>query len=365
MILFFASDHSNSLMEPPRKSANGPFTRLKSLTNTITSRRTGSDPVFPPPSWEIDKLVLDSNHGWDHSKFEAPSRTPEEEAVGETAVSTKVPVALGPTRPEPLTFARKLRELIETLPFPSAFTPSQQPGMETPEAEFVEAEVSPAGPPVPPGVDQDMIALLSSEEVMNGGGGEQGEEGKGNQSIWSILSNMWGKGKGKETTGLLGTREQRGLMMYSPLQPTNDSTVELAEVRPTDDASIPPGSQVPDQPTGDMEWVPSTTELSVYATWWGYRLYLPPPTMATLDSVSLKTTAQAAMVTSALKWLLNKIPTMFVPTQFKPALALLKRLGPVIGYVGVFVAWSWGRIKNQDKGWHLVSRRLLHLAHSF
>lgn len=343
-------------MEPSKTSANGPFTRLKSLTNTITSRRTSSYPVFPPPSWEIDKLVLDSNHGWDHSKFEAPSRTPEDEEamakMSETVVSTEVPEAAGSTRPEPLTFARKLRELIEALPFPSAFMPSQQSGVETSKADFVEAEVSPAGPPVPPGVDEDMITLLSSEEVMNGSGGEHRDEGRDNQSIWAILSNMWRKGKGKETTGLLGIHEQRGLMMYSPLQPTDDSTVELAEVRSIDDAPIPTGSQIPDQFTGDIEWVPSTTEMSVYATWWGYRLYLPPATMATLDSASLKTTAQAAMVTSALKWLLNKIPTLFVPVQLRPALALLKRLGPVIGYVGVFVAWSWSRIKNHDKGGH-------------
>ncbi|KAF7784253.1 hypothetical protein Agabi119p4_418 [Agaricus bisporus var. burnettii] len=341
-------------MEPTKKSPQFPtakvtaLARLKTLTDTMTSRRPSSDIVFPPPSWEIDKLVLDSNYGWDRSKLEASSRTPEEEEAvansGETVVSTE---ASGPASPEPLTFARKLRELIEALPLPSAFTPSQKPSVESPETEAVEAEVSPAGPPVPPGVDEDMVTLLSSEGVMNGTERERGEEGKDNQSIWNILSQMRWKGKGKETTGLPDTHEQGGLMVYAPLQPTNDSTVELAEICSTNDVSTPPGSPVPDQP---IKWVPSTTQLSVYTTWWGYRLYLPPATMATLDSVSLTATAQAAMVTSALKWLLNKVPTTIVPVQFRPGLVLLKRLGPVVGYVGVFVAWSWGRIKKHDNG---------------
>jgi hypothetical protein len=139
-------------------------------------------------------------------------------------------------------------------------------------------------------------------------------------------------------------------MMYAPLEPTNDSKVELAEVCSISDTSIPPGSPVKEQPLEDAEWVPSTTQISVYTTWWGYRLYLPPSVMATLDSVSLKATAQAAMVTGALKWLLNKVPDMLVPTPFKPALVLMRRLSPVVGYIGVFVAWSWGRIKKYDKG---------------
>lgn len=279
--------------------------------------------------------------------------------LAETVISTEVPAALEPKEPEPLTFAQRIRELIESLPLPGTSTPSRQSVVGARDVEVLKAGDGSVGPPVPPGVDQDLVMMLSSEEIMNGDEEEEGKEGAERQSVWSILSKMRWKGKERDTGGpehfsAPDIHGQDGLMMYAPLEPANDSKIELAEVCSINDASIPPGSPLPEQPKEDIEWMPSTTQISVFATWWGYRLYLPPPAMATLDSVSLKATAQAAMVTSALKWLLNKVPDMLVPAQFRPALALLRRLGPVVGYVGVFVAWSWGRIKNHDKGWWLL-----------
>jgi len=72
--------------------------------------------------------------------------------------------------------------------------------------------------------------------------------------------------------------------------------------------------------------------------------------MNKLNGMSLKASARAAMITTALKWLLDKIPLMLVPVQFRPAVKMLKTLSPVVGYVGVFIAWSWDRIKCLDEG---------------
>ncbi|KAF5355760.1 hypothetical protein D9756_003702 [Leucocoprinus leucothites] len=359
-------------MDPSQKAGTNRFptakaaalARWRMFADTVISRRQTEKPIFPPPSWEIDKLVIDSNSGWDKTEFEPPSKTPSEEEnvakLAETVVSTEVPVDLEPEDTGPLTFAQRIRDLIESLPLPGAFTPSRQSTtVEAPDPEpnVLKAEDGSTGPPVPPGVDQELVLMLSSEEVMNGDEGEGSNQGTQRQSIWNMLSSMKWKGKEKEmdreqasSSPTPSLTQDHGLMMYSPLEPANDSKVELAEVCSLSDTTARLGSPVLDQPGEDAEWVPSTTQISVYATWWGYRLYLPPSAMTTLDSVSLKATTQAAMITGALKWLLNQVPEILVPVQFRPPLTLLKRLSPVVGYIGVFIAWSWGRIKKHDKG---------------
>lgn len=344
---------------------------MKSLADTITSRRRNSKIIFPPPSWEIDKLVIDSKNGWNQTKFEPPSRTPSgEEAIAklsESVVSTEVPAAMEPDRPEPLTFAQKIRELLESLPFSGASATLRQ-AADAPAAQVLKAEDGSIGPPVPPGVDQDLVQMLSSEEIMNGDEEELGKEKAEQQSVWSILSKMRRKGKEKDVDGVQQSsastgHAEDGLMVYTPLEPLDDPQVELAESVSIADASSAPSSPVPVQSSEDVEWMPSTTQMSVYTTWWGYRLYLPPAAMASLDSVSLKAAAQAAMVTSALKGLLNKVPKMLVPAQFRPALAMMQRLGPVVGFIGVFIAWSWSRIKSHDKGkW--LSVDTIYFAHA-
>lgn len=72
--------------------------------------------------------------------------------------------------------------------------------------------------------------------------------------------------------------------------------------------------------------------------------------MVKLDGTSVQATTRAAMITAALKWMLDKIPIMLIPVQFRPAVKLLKQLGPLVGYVGVFIAWSWDCVRACDKG---------------
>jgi len=276
--------------------------------------------------------------------------------LAETSVSTEVPAASQPEEHEPLTFAQRIRDLIESLPLPGTSATSQQSEKDATNVEVSKAKDGTTGPPAAPGVDEELVQMLSSEEVMNGDEEEAGKEKLNRPSVWSILSTMRWKGKEKDMGGAQNssdpiTHAEGGLMMCAPLEPTNDSNVELAQTCPSPSESPNrPNSPILEQPGEDVEWVPSTTQISVYAAWWGYRLYLPPSVMAALDSVSFKATTQAAMVTGALKWLLDQVPTMLVPPQFRPALMMMKRLGPIVGYVGVFVAWSWGRIKTHDKG---------------
>jgi len=225
---------------------------------------------------------------------------------------------------------------------------------------------------------------LSSESVMNGAalakeGGRRLQSYR--QSVWSALEKLrpgrlgggeiGGKGqKGADASD--GEQVEGGVMMYAPLEPTSDSEVELAEseleyVEPNEsgeDDGVTEGGKdkgkgkeqesgslpTPKAPTYEKVWVPSTTKLSFYTTWWGYRLYLPPPVMEKLGSTNVKATARAAMITTALKWFLDRLPMAMVPPTFKPTVALLKRLSPLIGYIGVFISWSWARITTYDDG---------------
>ncbi|KAJ7492224.1 hypothetical protein FB451DRAFT_1122931 [Mycena latifolia] len=230
------------------------------------------------------------------------------------------------------------------------------------------------------------MKLLSSESVMNG------SISLGRQSVWSMLERLKHRsavdgGKKKEGDGKGDEREDEGVMMYAPLQPDADSQVELADSetvleyfdepaepdKPDADAPVtdtkPPPSPQPEVPPGKktdgvkpsksrrkrkvkehIHWVPSPTKISLQAMWWGYRLYLPPPVMKILDNTHLAAAKRGAMITAALKWLLDKVPMMLLPPQIRPAMIVLKRLTPYLGYVGVFIAWSWTAIKARDKG---------------
>ncbi|KAI0308355.1 hypothetical protein B0F90DRAFT_1807560 [Multifurca ochricompacta] len=101
-------------------------------------------------------------------------------------------------------------------------------------------------------------------------------------------------------------------------------------------------------------WVPSPDKISFQATWWGYRLYLPPPVLDVLNNKRLEAAKRAAIITTALQWLLGQVPLSVVPPQFRPGFLIAQRLVPYIGYIGGFVAWSWGAMKSFDKGYGIV-----------
>jgi hypothetical protein len=72
--------------------------------------------------------------------------------------------------------------------------------------------------------------------------------------------------------------------------------------------------------------------------------------MSVLNNESLEAAKKAAVITTALKWLVDHIPMGILPPQFRPVLLLLQKLVPYVGYIGAFIAWSWSAIKEFDKG---------------
>lgn len=317
--------------------------RLKSFGGTFVNQRKPNKPppiVFPPPSWEINDDFLGTPTpplALAESNFEAP------------------------TPPEPVSFAKKLRSLIENLPLPVALSSVKSAA---PTSSVIDD--GKCGSPVPPGMDDGLVQMLSSEDIMNGNHPTRSQKKKEKErpGIWNILSSLRSGGEEDNPRPGAVEEEEGGVMLCMPLEPSNDSQLKLAEYETVvDESNIDKTSKLNQQTASTKNsdgpfspavekhiWVPSTTQLSLLTTWWGYRLYLPPPVMAKLDGTSVKATARAAMITTALKWLLDKIPMMLVPPQLRPAVMMLKRLSPVVSYIGVFIAWSWDRVRACDQG---------------
>ena len=322
--------------------------RFKSFADNLSFKnkytKLQDEIVFPPPSWFLDDDVTNlsiEGASDEPMKLSTPSEAPAHPLDIDTAVEA----------PEPISFAMKIRPLIDSLPLPTTLTRVGITGgsRNTHESDHVHDEIPKdgRGPPIPASVDARLMQLLSSERVMNGNAvgmeGAKGKEGSYRQSVWSVLERLRPGHIGSERAEDKAQNAQDtsrdhggGVMMYSPLEPTADSEVELAEseleyVDPTETDEptkrtekgkekerIPGPRSVPAAPAYEKVWVPSTTKLSLYTAWWGYRLYLPPPVMATLGSTKVKATARAAMVTTALKWFLDKLPLMMVPPALKP-----------------------------------------------
>ena len=69
-----------------------------------------------------------------------------------------------------------------------------------------------------------------------------------------------------------------------------------------------------------------------------------------LNNQRLEAAKRAAMLTTALQWLLGHVPLTLVPPQFRAGILIARRLVPYLGYIGGFVAWSWGAMKSFDRG---------------
>ncbi|KAG7099850.1 hypothetical protein E1B28_001657 [Marasmius oreades] len=286
--------------------------------------------------------------------------------------------------PEPSTLAMRIKALIDenftfastskssstgshsepSTPGPSNSTTSEVKGTLTPKPEgSADSNRSMFGI-----ADSKLARLLSSESMMNGGI----ENGK--ESVWAILDRMRyrknSKGKERDDDPPDGVQED-GIMFYTPLQPTTELSPEIAEsvledddstsyysavsppTSPPDKASElnnPPSERSTPQSKTKRVFQPSATTLSVQCTWWGYRLFIPPPVMAQLSNTHIAAAKRGAMITAALKWLVDKAPLMMIPPQLRPAMLLLKGFSPYLGYIGAFVAWSWGRVESKDTG---------------
>ncbi|KAJ4478514.1 hypothetical protein C8R41DRAFT_729955, partial [Lentinula lateritia] len=196
------------------------------------------------------------------------------------------------------------------------------------------------------------------------------------------------------------------VMLYLPLQPKNQDEVELAEsqhvvvVLPTsafladDNGSanvehvvtanwkwwpfhskkkeqIPESPKISSQtpPTPGVKkssvspipakavkkvWLPSRTKFSIEATWWGYRIFLPPPVMNILNNEEVTAVKRAAMISAALTWLFAQIPIAVFPPPLQPVVLLLQKIVPYISYIGTFISWSWEAVKEYDTGYGVI-----------
>ncbi|KAF6754354.1 hypothetical protein DFP72DRAFT_384267 [Ephemerocybe angulata] len=368
-----AASSTISPSDPLTKSPQLPIAKLtaisrfKSLTGSLVPKREKRPKLqFPPPSWDIEDIQS-------ATLPPTPAATTPSDPLPAQDSATRTTTSDDSTSEEhvePITFAKRLRSMIELLPIPVMGSTTATPTATDVKANGVlEASAEPMSAPVPPGIDPKLVKMLSSEELMNGDAGADGKDRS--PSIWNILAGLRRDDKDSAKLDDDGTsvgssveEESGGLMMYAPLEPKADSKVCLAEAEVVHENAEPHGHSATDKlkeilhpPTAESEpamekrvWVPSTTELSVLTAWWGYRLYLPPPVMAKLGASSVKAAARAAMITGALTWMLDKIPMAVIPVQFKPAVMMLKRLAPMASYVGVFIAWSWDRIRSLDDG---------------
>jgi hypothetical protein len=198
--------------------------------------------------------------------------------------------------PEPATLAQKIRALITSLPVPT----------NTPERPPIKTDPPPLdadGRPITPAgaihcKDPKLIRLLSDPEVMNGSVDD------GRVSVWEALDaldaptyrkptstdDIPGQSDGKP--GDDDVQSQGDVMLYCPLRPTEHSAIELAATKTIEiplthwDSSwqgrwnflwsYTLGLLKPATPQTKLvtTWVPSTTQVSFHALWWGYRMFV-------------------------------------------------------------------------------------------
>ncbi|KAJ7611632.1 hypothetical protein FB45DRAFT_312905 [Roridomyces roridus] len=281
----------------------------------------------------------------------------------------------------------KIRGLINSLPALSSRFLS-------PTTNNASTIVDSNGRPIPPPgaariQDPELISLLSNPSIMSGSDGRR-------QSVWSMLDaieppRVSDAGTMDQSQSEYAVSDRSSIMMYSPLIPNADSVIELAALEdvptisedPTParwswpvwptfwpfgdwtakspdfvisesppETNEPPAGAVQERKEVPIQrvWKPSTTKLSFETTWWGYRLYLPPPVLSILDDQSVEATRQATTITAALTWFFTNLPISTFPPPLQSAMFLLQRLVPFISYIGTFISWSWSTIRGFDRG---------------
>ncbi|KAG6332385.1 hypothetical protein ID866_6705 [Astraeus odoratus] len=355
---------------------------------------------FPPSSWVVPST---DGLGQGSDDLRPPARANDMTATGRDEEVTSPPP----------TFAQKMQAMVPTLP--SISSPFSTPRPKSAPLQTAEAEMSSplvsspnvvnewrllgflsprtANQPLEP----DRQSILSALDLFRSPRGDM------QRDLPLSLQNT--------STPMDCVDDNNSVMMYGPLEPDDTSEVEIAcseivsvyedgeEIRTPQQRFVPlpiesieqvlmgasessteskgkerensDGNSVPFIPpeerwksplsrNGQLPereyrvWVPSLTKISVQTMWWGFRIYLPPPVLDVLNNKQLEAAKRAAMVTTALKWLMDHIPMPLLPPQMRPAVSILRRLVPYLGYVGGFIAWSWSAVKSFDKGYGVV-----------
>lgn len=97
-------------------------------------------------------------------------------------------------------------------------------------------------------------------------------------------------------------------------------------------------------------WIPSTTKVSVHASWWGFTIYLPQAVLPEIESDVQQAEKIAQIIHTVLTTLLDKASSLPVPAPLQAALTILKAIAPSTSYISTFIGWSWDQIKSFNKG---------------
>ncbi|UZJ52285.1 hypothetical protein CBS101457_001605 [Exobasidium rhododendri] len=109
----------------------------------------------------------------------------------------------------------------------------------------------------------------------------------------------------------------------------------------------------PTTPTSDGTkriWIPSTTAISVKASWWGFTIYLPEAVLPELNADVVEAEGIANSINKALTAILNELSTLSIPVALQAAVAILRAITPSTAYIATFIGWSWTEIKTFDTG---------------
>lgn len=396
-----------------------PKAKINAVDKFLKYARRAKSASFPPSSWFVEEgnQVQQPTTPTAASSPATPIIDDEIQEASSSATDGLIQFhgaegGIESEPPEPDTLARKIQAMIASLPsMPSGLSTSFPQFHTTPSgAQVIDHNDDPSISPT--GVsDSKLMAFLTSFTAMNG------SIDRGRESVWSVLDRLRSPLTKKDGTVDPNTDELRigaeyeddngSVMMYGPLEPTEDSEIEIArseivslngdgeEIRTPQLKFVPLPSESIEQvfaqsesfdrrkgkqragpeqfasssrvepedmsAVGVMEltpeyrvWLPSPTKISIQAMWWGFRIYLPPPVLDALNDKQLEAAKRAAMITTALKWLLDHLPITLMPPQLRTPMSFLRRLVPYLGYIGGFIAWSWSAVKVFDKGYGVV-----------
>ncbi|TFK44044.1 hypothetical protein BDQ12DRAFT_708087 [Crucibulum laeve] len=216
------------------KKNNGRSAEVSSVPTTPTTPRISL--AEPGPSRLDTPAVRSRNHVQDLSMV-------AEEAGATNSTGNTTP--RGDDTPEPTFLARKIQALIDSLP--SSNPPPDSPPRRKPIPKPQPPKRDKNGRPIPPPdatpvKDSRLLSFLQSATIMNGGKAGQ-DRGEGRQSIWSILESLGApkheeerqdgdEENGGEDEGGSVFSDGASVMVYSPLIPTKEDLVELAESVP-------------------------------------------------------------------------------------------------------------------------------------
>jgi len=334
-----AAEQSTSNHARADQPAPAPSTSTSELPNAKVNamdrflkyaRREKKD--FPPSSWlEEEGNQVQQTTPITASLPAAPIIDNEIQEAGSSAADDVMHIDSREARaesetPEPDTLARKIQAMIASLP--SISMPS------VPSTPFPQLNTAPTGAPATD-TDNDFIpdsklkTFLTSFTVMNG------SVERGRESVWSVLDRLRPPFIKRDVVSEMNEASRPGaeyeddngsVMMYGPLEPTEDSEIEIArseivslngdgeEIRTPQLSFVPLPSEsieqvfarsessdrrkgkqraVPEQSASSSRvepqdtiagisteqatreyrvWLPSLTKISIQAMWWGFRM---------------------------------------------------------------------------------------------